>query len=103
MEPGQSTFFYRSVNGGAQLAILSRGLQWEYSAGRSADLTFSIAEDTSAQQARLWQLRRRLVGGFSMLAHCCSRRLAGNCIVPLSRCGAWSRRSARSNPGRVLR
>jgi two-component system, OmpR family, sensor histidine kinase PhoQ len=68
MEPGQSTFFYRQVLGGAQLAILSRGLQWEYSAGRSADLTFSVAEDTSAQQARLWQLRRRMVGGFSMLA-----------------------------------
>jgi two-component system sensor histidine kinase PhoQ len=67
MEPGQSTFFYRQVTGGAQFAILSRGLQWEYSAGRSADLTFSVAEDTSAQQARLWQLRRRMVGGFSML------------------------------------
>jgi two-component system sensor histidine kinase PhoQ len=68
MDPGQSTFFYRQVIGGAQLAILSRGLQWEYAAGRSADLTFSVAENTSAQQARLWQLRRRMVGGFSTLA-----------------------------------
>jgi two-component system sensor histidine kinase PhoQ len=68
MEPGQSSFFYRQMSGGAQLAILSRGLQWEYSAGRTAELTFSVAEDTSAQQARLWQLRRRMVGGFSTLA-----------------------------------
>jgi two-component system sensor histidine kinase PhoQ len=68
LEPGQSSFLYRQMAGGAQLAILSRGLQWEYSAGRTAELTFSVAEDTSAQQARLWQLRRRMVGGFSTLA-----------------------------------
>ncbi len=63
---------YRRVPsaGGGDVAVLSRGLQWEYARGSSADLVFSVAASTAPQQAQLWRFRQQLTGWFALLALC---------------------------------
>jgi two-component system sensor histidine kinase PhoQ len=61
---------YRHVRlpGGAVVAVLSRGLEWEYARGSNADLVFSVAASTAPQQAQLWRFREQLIGWFTLLA-----------------------------------
>jgi two-component system sensor histidine kinase PhoQ len=64
---GQTSLFYRQINDGTRVAVLSRGLQWEYTPGNGIDLTFSVADDMAAQQAQLWRFRQQLIGWFALL------------------------------------
>ena len=61
---------YRQVRlaGGDRVAVLSRGLEWEYARGSNADLVFSVAASTAQQQAQLWRFRQQLTGWFVLLA-----------------------------------
>jgi two-component system sensor histidine kinase PhoQ len=60
---------YRTVHlpGGVNVAVLSRGLEWEYAPGSNADLVFSVAASTAPQQAQLWRFREQLIGWFTLL------------------------------------
>jgi two-component system sensor histidine kinase PhoQ len=53
---------------GATIAVLSRGLRWEYSPGSNVDLVFSVAASTAPQQAQLWRFREQLIGWFALFA-----------------------------------
>ncbi|MFO1399851.1 MAG: ATP-binding protein [Steroidobacteraceae bacterium] len=60
---------YRHLRvGGGSVAVLSRGLEWEYARGSNADLVFSVAASTGPQQAQLWRFREQLIGWFALLA-----------------------------------
>ena len=61
---------YRQLRlaGGGSVAVLSRGLEWEYARGSTADLVFSVAASTAPQQAQLWRFRQQLIGWFTLLA-----------------------------------
>jgi two-component system sensor histidine kinase PhoQ len=52
---------------GATVAVLSRGLEWEYAPGSNADLVFSVAASTAPQTAQLWRFREQLIGWFALL------------------------------------
>ncbi|MCC7461527.1 MAG: histidine kinase [Gammaproteobacteria bacterium] len=61
---------YRRVHlaGSGDVAVLSRGLEWEYARGSNVDLVFSVAASTAQQQAQLWRFRQQLTGWFVLLA-----------------------------------
>jgi two-component system, OmpR family, sensor histidine kinase PhoQ len=67
LNSGRSAFFQTSMASGAPIAIYSRGLQWDYAPGNSANLVFSVGQDLRGQQARLLRFRRQLVAWFSGL------------------------------------
>ena len=64
---GKNSFFQVRMADGPPIAVYSRGLQWDYAPGNSADLVFSVGQDLSGQQTRLRQFRRQLVAWFSGL------------------------------------
>jgi two-component system, OmpR family, sensor histidine kinase PhoQ len=64
---GRAIFFQTRVPGGGPVAIYSRGLQWDYAPGNSANLVFSVAQDLSGQQAQLLRFRHQLVAWFTGL------------------------------------
>ena len=64
---GRSGFFQTRLPGGGLVAVYSRGLQWDYAPGNSADLVFSVAQDLSGQQAQLRRFRQQLVAWFAGL------------------------------------
>ena len=63
---GRSVFFQTTL-GDAPIAVYSRGLQWDYAPGNSANLVFSVAQDLRGQQARLLRFRHQLVAWFTGL------------------------------------
>ncbi|HXC59646.1 MAG TPA: ATP-binding protein [Steroidobacteraceae bacterium] len=63
-EPGARDFRYLMDSRGAQLAVVSRGVQWE----DAGDLTFSVATDLAPYDAQVTDFRRGLVKGFAALA-----------------------------------
>ncbi|MBS0387870.1 MAG: HAMP domain-containing protein [Proteobacteria bacterium] len=65
---GRSYFLRTRLADGTELAILNRGLEWDYAPGNTANLVFSVAEDLTEQNARLQQFRRQLVAWFAALA-----------------------------------
>lgn len=64
MKPGARDFRYLTDERGAQLAAVSRGLQWE----DAGDLTFTVATDLTSLKAQVGEFRRGLVRGFGALA-----------------------------------
>jgi len=52
---------------GSTVAVLSRGLQWEFAPDSNADLVFSVAASTAPQAAQLRRFRQQLIGWFSLL------------------------------------
>jgi two-component system sensor histidine kinase PhoQ len=60
---------YRRVRlrDGTTVAVLSRGLQWEYAPGSNADVVFSVAASTAPQVAQLRRFRVQLIGWFALL------------------------------------
>jgi two-component system sensor histidine kinase PhoQ len=67
-EPGARDFHYITDSRGAQLAAVSRGVQWEDDAGTSRDLTFTVATDMAPYEAQVSDFRRGLLKGFAALA-----------------------------------
>ena len=65
---GHTEFFQETLADRTSVGVLSRGLEWDYAPGNSAQLVFSVAEDLADQNARLWQFRRRLCVWFGALA-----------------------------------
>ncbi|HVN99914.1 MAG TPA: hypothetical protein VMT49_07725, partial [Steroidobacteraceae bacterium] len=65
---GRSVFFRTRLANGAELAILSRGLEWDYAPGNTANLVFSVAEDLTEQNAQLQRFRHQLEAWFGVLA-----------------------------------
>jgi len=65
---GRSYFTRARLADGTELAILNRGLEWDYAPGNTANLVFSVAEDLTEQNARLQQFRNQLVAWFAALA-----------------------------------
>jgi two-component system sensor histidine kinase PhoQ len=57
---GRTQYGERQLTNGARIAVLSRGLEWDYAPGNSAELVFSVGEDLTSQQARLDSFRRQL-------------------------------------------
>ena len=64
---GASDYRHLRLRDGSGVAVLSRGLQWEYSPGSNADLVFSVAASTAPQRALLWRFREQLIGWFTLL------------------------------------
>jgi two-component system sensor histidine kinase PhoQ len=64
---GGVDFRYLKSNQGAQIAELSRGLQWDYAAGASKDLVFTAADSTEPQRRQLWRFRQQMAGWFAGL------------------------------------
>jgi two-component system sensor histidine kinase PhoQ len=67
LSSGRTLFFQTRLAGGELVAVYSRGLQWDYAPGNSANLVFSVAQDLAAQQARLRRFRQQLVAWFAGL------------------------------------
>jgi len=65
---GRSVYFETQTEDGATVAIFSRGLQWDYSPGNSANLVFSVGEDLTDQLTRLRRFRQQLVAWAGTLA-----------------------------------
>jgi two-component system sensor histidine kinase PhoQ len=65
---GSANFLQEVLPDGAVVGVLSRGLEWDYAPGGTADLVFSVGEDLAEQNARLLRFRRQLVGWFGALA-----------------------------------
>jgi two-component system sensor histidine kinase PhoQ len=63
-EPGARDFRYLEDSRGAQLAVVSRGVQWE----DAGDLTFTVATDMAPYDAQVSDFRRGLLKGFAALA-----------------------------------
>ena len=68
LSAGGTDYRHLRPAGGGSVAVLSRGLQWEYAHGSNADLVFSVAASTAPQQAQLWRFREQLTGWFALLA-----------------------------------
>ncbi len=66
-EPGARDFRYLEDSRGAQLAAVSRGVQWE-DGGVIRDLTFTVATDLEPYDAQISDFRRGLLKGFTALA-----------------------------------
>lgn len=67
-EPGARDFRYLTDSRGAQLAAVSRGLQWEDDQKETRDLTFTVATDLAPYDAQVSDFRRGLLKGFTALA-----------------------------------
>jgi len=65
---GRAFFWRESLADGTAVGVLSRGLEWDYAPGVSADLVFSVAEDLAGQDAQLLRFRRQMVAWFGALA-----------------------------------
>jgi two-component system sensor histidine kinase PhoQ len=65
---GSANFLQEVLPDGTVVGVLSRGLEWDYAPGGTADLVFSVGEDLAEQNARLLRFRRQLVGWFGALA-----------------------------------
>jgi len=66
---GRSVYFETQTEDGATVAIFSRGLQWDYSPGNSANLVFSVGEDLTDQLTRLRRFHsgRPVAGGIGCI------------------------------------
>jgi two-component system, OmpR family, sensor histidine kinase PhoQ len=64
---GGVAFRYLTARDGTQVAELSRGLQWDYAAGASKDLVFTVADSTEPQRQQLRRFRQQLAGWFGAL------------------------------------
>lgn len=64
---GGVDFRYLKARNGTGVAVLSRGLQWDYAAGSSKDLVFSVADSTAPQHRQLMRFRRQMAGWFGLL------------------------------------
>jgi two-component system sensor histidine kinase PhoQ len=64
---GTRASFMRQLRDGARIAVLSRGLRWEFAPGRSSDLVFSVATSMEPYYQQLWRLRQTLFGWFALL------------------------------------
>lgn len=64
---GGIDFRYVQARDGAPVAVLSRGLQWDYAAGESRNLVFTAADSTEPQQRQLWRFRQQMAGWFGAL------------------------------------
>jgi two-component system sensor histidine kinase PhoQ len=64
---GGVDFRYLRSRDGAQVAELSRGLQWIYAAGTSKNLIFTAADSTEPQRRQLWRFRQQMAGWFGGL------------------------------------
>ncbi|HLQ13991.1 MAG TPA: ATP-binding protein [Steroidobacteraceae bacterium] len=65
---GNAIFRRKVLADGADLGVLSRGLEWDYAPGGRADLVFSVAENLADQNAQLLRFRRQLIAWFGVLA-----------------------------------
>jgi two-component system sensor histidine kinase PhoQ len=65
---GGVSFARQRLAGGAEVGMLSRGLEWEYAPGESSELVFSVADDLATENARLARLRSEVVLWFALLA-----------------------------------
>jgi two-component system sensor histidine kinase PhoQ len=65
---GGTSFQREMLADGSVVGVLSRGLEWDYAPGGSANLVFSVAENLADQNARLLRFRREMVAWFGMLA-----------------------------------
>jgi two-component system, OmpR family, sensor histidine kinase PhoQ len=74
---GAVQFRYLDTRGGAQVAELSRGLQWEYAPDKSKNLVFTAAVSTAPQVRQLARFRQELIGWFALLALALLATLAG--------------------------
>ena len=64
---GGVDFRYLKARDGTPVVELSRGLQWEYAAGASKDLVFTVADSTEPQRRQLWRFRQQMAGWFAAL------------------------------------
>ena len=64
---GGTDYRHVRLHDGTTVAVLSRGLQWEFARGSNADLVFSVAASTAPQTAQLWRFREQLIGWFTLL------------------------------------
>lgn len=64
---GGIDFRYLIARDGTRVAVLSRGLQWDYAAGLSKHLVFSVADSTEPQRRQLAHFRQQMAGWFGVL------------------------------------
>lgn len=64
---GERRLFERPLADSTQVAVLSRGLLWEYSTGNAIHLTFSVADSTQPYRQLLWRFRQTVVGWFTLM------------------------------------
>jgi two-component system, OmpR family, sensor histidine kinase PhoQ len=67
LKQGERNFFYTSPDGRDEIAVESRGLQFENDPSNSRSITFSVAVSLGPYQQQLWRFRRQMVGWFSSL------------------------------------
>jgi len=67
LKQGERNFFYTSAGEHAEIAVESRGLQFENDPSNSRSITFSVAVSLGPYQEQLWRFRRQMVGWFTTL------------------------------------
>ena len=65
---GQSRFGLGRLPDATEVAVIQRGIQWEYDEGARQQLVFSVASSLASYRQQLRQFRTQLLGGFVALA-----------------------------------